>query len=478
MADVNTTLVLPRSLPRKARAATPGSNQDTGSIIPRTNTTLEFETVRQLRAQGRKIEAIRKLARIDGNVSSAVHNLVQAAMSGFKIKAYEAGTHQLSPEGTQLARSVMASINTLYDYSLKFSDKRTIDAIIETALREVVLTGATGIELILNKQRLPEKFAVIPYESLKWRKGSQGLYPVQTSSGGEIDLNIPTFWVVEAQLPANEAYSFSMMEGALDSAYYVREILEDMRRAVRRTGHARLVVTLDAEKVRASAPAEVQQDPVKLRAFMDSTRDEVVSVINSIEPEECLVSYDLVEVEALSADGEKADYAPLINLLTGLLATSLRTPPSILGLRLSGSQSLSNTESLIYLQSIGALQRPIEQAMSRAMTLATRLYGSDTYVEFRFNSVELRSEEERTPYKIMYQDMILEQLSLGLISDAQASEALGTGPKAPGSPDLSGTFFHEKNAGNIDAGDVSTNSDPMGRAISPSTPTKGGGSDN
>ena len=476
MGEVSTTVVLPRSLATKAKAATPGSTQDSGSIIPRTNTALVFETVRQLRDTGRKIEAIRKLARMDGNVSAAVFALVQNAMSGYSLKAYTTGTHELDIEGTQLIRSIAASMDTLYDYTKKFSDKNTLNATIETGLREVVLTGAVASELVLNKERFPDKMNVIPYEELQWKKGAQGLYPVQQSGGGEIDLNIPTFWVAESHKEANVAYSNSMMEGALNSSFYFAEAIEDMRRAVRRSGHARILVKLDSEKVRQSADAETQQDPDKLRAFMEQTRADIVTVINSLEPEDALVTYDLAEFETISAEGEKSDYTPLVNTIAGILSTSLKTPPSILGLRLTGSQSLSNTESLVYLKVVESIQRPVEQVMSRAMTLAARLYGSDVYVKFEFEPIDLRPEAELEAFAIMRQDRILEQLSLGFISDDEAAELLGTGPREPGAPELSGTMFHEKQGG-IQADDASPNSDPMGRALQPDTPKKSGGSD-
>jgi hypothetical protein len=155
-----------------------------------------------------------------------------------------------------------------------------------------------------------------------------------------------------------------------------------------------------------------------------------------------------------------------------MLATSLKTHPSILGLRLAGSQSLSNTESLIYLKIARSVQMPIEHLMSRAMTLAIRLYGADAYVRFKFNTIDLRPESELEAFKIMRQDRILEQLSLGFITDEEAAEELGTGPRAPGAPVLSGTMFHQMST---NASNASPNADPMGNALQPNTPSKGGG---
>jgi hypothetical protein len=479
MAETKSTVVLPRSLATKAKASVPGSNQDPGSIIPRQDTTLVFETVRQLREIGRKTEAIRTLARIDGIVSSAIFALVQTANSDHSVKAYDSGTHEFSDEGTDLARSVAASMDTLYDYTKGYADKNTLGAVLETGLREVALTAGIAAELVLSKERLPEKINLIPYEQLQWKvKSGGGKFPVQQAAGGEIELNIPTFWVAESHKDANVAYAASMMEGALNTAFYYAEFIEDMRRAVRRSGHARIIVTLDAEKVKAAAPAEVQSDPDKLVNFMEQTRADVTTVIEALEPEDALVTYDTAEVDSISAEGEKMDYKELLAALSGMLATSLKTHPSILGLRLAGSQSLSNTESLVYLKIARAIQRPVEQVMSRALTLAVRLYGADVYVKFRFDPIDLRPESELEAFRVLRQSRVLELLSLGFLTDQEAAEELGTGPRGPNAPELSGTMFKEKSGTgfqNSSDPEPTPNDDPMGRSLQPDTPSKAGG---
>ena len=419
------------------------------------------------------------MAKLDGTVSAAVFALVQTAHSGFSVKAYDSGSHEFSPEGTDLARSVMASMDTLYDYTKGYADKSTLDTVIETGLREVALTGALASELVLSKERLPEKINIIPYEELQWKVKSGGSkYPVQQASGGEIELNIPTFWVVESHKEANVAYASSMLEGALYTAFYYAEFIEDMRRAVRRSGHARVIVTLDAEKVKAAAPAEIQNDPKKLLTFMEQTRADVTTVIEALEPEDALVTYDTAAVDSISAEGEKMDYKELLSSLSGMLATSLKTHPSILGLRLAGSQSLSNTESLVYLKIAKAVQKPVAQVMSRAMTLAVRLYGADVYVRFKFDEIDLRPESELEAFRVLRQSRVLELLSLGFLTDQQAAEELGTGPRAPDAPELSGTFFKEMSGSgfqNSDDPEPTPNSDPMGRSLQPDTPSKAGG---
>lgn len=468
--------VLPRSLGGKATSAVKATAYGRGADIPHANTLalVDGQTVRNLRDTNRIIEAIRLACRLDGTLSTAIFDFVQIANSGLRIKAYNSATHQFDHAGTQVAKTIMASMDTLYDYSKGYSDRRPVKQLIETALREVVITGAIAGELVLNKVRLPERIQIVPFESLVYKaKGEGTKYPVQRGvTPQEIKLDLANFWIIDSHLGADSPYPRSMMEASLKTLFYYAEFIEDMRRVVRRSGHSRTVASLNAEQVRAAAPEGAKNDEQAMQAHMEKVRDELQKIISSLEPEDALVVYDVAEIEEISSKGEKADYAEMMQTLAGMAATSLKSNPSILGLRLQGSQSLTNTESLIFLKVAESAQTAVSAFMSRAITLATRLVGADVYVKVEFAPINLRPQDELEAFKVMRQDRILSQLSLGFISDEQASEELGLPPRPAGAPPLSGTFFHEsKNR----ADEASPNSDPMGRAMQPDTPKKGGG---
>ena len=441
-------------------------------------TVVDSQTVRELRQTNRIIEAIRLACRFDGTLSTAVYDLVQIANSGLHLKAYNSSTHEFDPAGTQVARSILSLMDTVYDYTKGFVDRRAVDSVLETALREAVVTGAVSGELVLNKARFPDRIQLVPFETLVWKsRGDGGKYPIQRGvTSQEIKLDVPNFWVIESHLGADSPYPRSMMEAGLSTTFYYAEFIEDMRRVVRRTGHSRLVAQINAEQVRASAPASANESEKAMQTYMESVRNDLQTVLSSMEPEDALCVYDVAEVKEISAKGEKSDYSELMQTLAGMAATSLKSHPSILGLRIEGSQSLSNTESLVFLQVAKAAQKAVSTFMSRALTLATRLYGNDVYVKAKFMPINLRPEDELEAFKTMKQDRILDQLSLGLITDEECREELQLPPMRPDAPVLSGTMFRDSASQNR-ADEVSPNDDPMGRALQPDTPTNGGGRD-
>jgi hypothetical protein len=248
---------------------------------------------------------------------------------------------------------------------------------------------------------------------------------------------------------------------------------------VRQSGHARQTVSLDIEKATKTAPREVQNDPKKLQEWLLGIQKAVKDELESISPEEAVILFSTATYKIESPSfGNKIDYTPMLNVLSGMWATSMKTPPSALGMRLdSGSSGESNVETLIFLKSAKGIQSPVETAISRALTLSCRLLGADVYVKFEFDPLDLRPELELESFVTMRQTRILEQLSLGFISDDEAAVRLKTGPRPDGAPKLSGTFFMDSKPAQDQNLPVTPGDTPIGKTLQPDkkVPRKAGG---
>ncbi|MCK4501215.1 hypothetical protein KAU11_12010, partial [Candidatus Babeliales bacterium] len=360
MASAN-PVTLPRSvIASKARITSPGHSREKGADIRDTEQSYLNTSIRTLRSID-PIQAIRALSRYNGVFSTAVHSYVQLAMSGYTLTGYSAGTHQYDEQVTLGARSMAVSTDTLFDYTLGYSDKAGLNSTLETLLKEVVQTGSCSAELVLNRFRFPDKIIPVPTTSLNWKSKADGSrYPEQVPSGGgggePISLDIPTFFYSSSHQQSNSIFSRSPMEAALQTVFVFAEFIEDIYKILRKSGHSRTVVTIMLEQAQKTAPADVQADPAKLKNYLETIRSDIESLISGLEPDEAIVTYDTAKVETLKTAGEKSDYTALLDSFSGMFATSLKSMPSTLGMRISGSQSLSNTESLIYLKMVSSIQ--------------------------------------------------------------------------------------------------------------------------
>jgi len=449
------------------------SNTPKGSLIPDVGNSWVTRDPRTLRSQGQVAQAIRILAKENGNLSTAVYNMVQIADSGYKVAAYNPSTAEFSAEGTLLAKNVIASMDTLHDYTKGFGRKRPIPMIIQTLLRETILTAGCSLELILDKGFYPDRFQPVDHSTLRWASdGKGGKYPKQVGFGkDEISLDIPTFYAETLHQEMDTAYGTSILRASLNSLFESEEFIADMRRVLFKSGHSRLVAVLDSDKIKSSASKDVQNDPAKLLTFMNGIRAEVEETLKNISPEDAVVSFDSVDFTTHDIGGTKSDYTSLLSSMDNRQATALKTPPSILGMRSAGSQSLSNSETLIFLKGAAGIQTPVEAVMSRALTTAVRMFGSDVYVKLKFNDIDLRPDSELEAFKTMRETRILNRLSLGLITDEQAAYELDL-PYNPDAPKLSGTNFKV-----TDSGSSATTRGPMEDELQPGedAPRKGGG---
>ena len=475
-------VVVPKKILTAARSRPrPNDQLDEGDQIrTRQVYSLINNSVRNYREATNVVELMRHLARSEGPFSTALHNTVEVACTPYTVTAYDSVTHLFSSEGTSAAYSALTRLDTPFDYS-GFSQKLSASATIKMMLREAMLTGLVASELVLDKALLPDSIQVVGAETLVWlADGEGGFYPGQQIAGKNevVKLNIPTFFTGRVHPDPGSVEPRSMMEAALKMLVYFEELLEDIRRNVRVSGHNRMTVTLDAAKLKALAPRDVQSDPVKLQAFFEEVRGAVQNQLENIEPEQAIVLFDNAAVDVLeSGMGVKVDYTPLLNVAVGQYATAMKTPPSVLGLRLeSGSQALGNIETVMFLKSARALHEPVESVMNRALTLSCRLAGHDVYVEFKFEPLDLRPESELEAFRTMKEARTLQRLSLGFITDDEAANILGVFPRPVGAPKLSGTFFWENGSAD-DTPATQPGDTAAGRQLQPDKkiPRKGGG---
>jgi hypothetical protein len=472
-AAVNAQVVLPtRNLAGKARAKRPGSDLKNGAAIANTLKKFDQNAINNVSSRTDVNEIIKLLCREDGMFSSAANSMAAISVgAGFRLAGYDA-TGAMSTEVMALAYSLMDGFSTLHDYSKGYNDKPGMQSLLSSLQTDVITTGGCGSELVLDAQFGPERLVPIGYSTVGWEADGQGgRYPTQ--DGGDLKLNIPTVFIAEHNRNPDEAYSVSLLRPGLSQVMNFNGFIEDMHRALNRTGHSRLIATIVSEKIQKAASDEIRNDPVKMGELFNLVLAEVQEALAGLEPEDAVVTYDSVTYDVKDTGGNKADYSSMLTTLGNMLGASLKTPASVSGLRASGGQGLSNAETLIYLQVVQGTRPPVEEVMSRALTLGCRLQGVDGYVAFEFLPINLRPDIELEAYFGTRQKRVLELLSWGVINEAHACWELGIRPQGL-SAVLAGTKFYAKDASADPAPDRTSSS---GAALNPGTPAKSGGAD-
>lgn len=477
MAITTPTLTLPNRIAGAARSKTPLSGFARGETLRRDDRIDPNQSIQTLRFGQNASATMRSLSEVDGLVSAVNVNYIATATTDYQINAYTTWTNEFSREGLLAAETIISGMDTLWNYTKGYQDKRSITTTSQTAMLEVMLTGGVAGELVLDQNKFPSHVALFPYDSIIWKSdGKGGRYPAQTTSGEEIELNYPNVFVSEMLKSADRLYALPMTHSGVKQLIQYTGFLEDMQRVLRRNGQPRVLAKLDYEKVLNSAPPTIRNDPQKLSTYLDQVRSDVEILLSSVEPEDAIVFYDVAEIESMSSDGEKRDYKELLSELSGLSASALKSNPSALGLRVAGgSQNIASTEAMLSMKIARLIQLPVEELFSRALTLAVRLYGIDCYIKFKFREIDLRPKAELEAHLAIRQNRVLELLSLGRITDDEAQTMLDLTSLPETAEDLSGTgFYGAKAPDTVPAS--GTNS--RNNQISPDGPNSSGGKDN
>ena len=389
-------------------------------------------------------------------------------------------------DATQLAQQLITRFDLLPDYITDgFTGPQSIRAVSESLARELIMYGSCSGEIVLDKARMPKRIQPISTTQIKFvaDAASKTLVPWQYIADLKIPLDIPTFVYVTLDQSLLNPYSESPIESAIKPAIQSEQFSADINRIISKVIHPRQKVKIDEEALRKHLSPEAQVDENVANAELNAIISSIESKINGLRPEDALVflsSLDFV-IENSSNSGLSSEYEVLQNIANARMSTGSKTNGTVLGFA-SGSSNIASSEILLFMKSAtGAVKTPLEEFWSRVFTLSTRLFGLDVVVEFRYNAIDLRPEAELLAFQQTKQMIILEQLSLGLISDEVASLQLTGKLPDPGMKPLSGTGFRTNANPSVNDQKVDQTTNPsnsgstLNQNLNPDTPSTGRG---
>lgn len=386
---------------------------------------------------------IHDLAAVSPDMSASVYSYQRMVVTrNFSAVARDLDG-KINVPATELAQQLLSRFNYLTDYTDGYAGMSSVHALAEALAKELRLYGSCSMELVLDKARIPNRLMPVSTTQIEfWDDGTGYAYPVQRINGLEINLDQPTFFYEAIDQDLLTAYSDPPMEAALQAVLADTEFTNDVRRVIKRALHPRLKATIDFEKFSKSVPLNIKADPELAAAYQNTVIAAIETMVNGLAPDDALVHFDIVDFDYVNNGNVtlNKEYDTLQSMINSKTATGTKAPPAVLG-HGSGSQNVASTESMLFVRYCEGIQLKINSIFSRALTLAVRLLGQDAYVQFTFDRIDLRPDSELEAFRAMKQSRILQQLSIGLISDEEASIALTGRLPAPGAPKLSGTFF-------------------------------------
>jgi hypothetical protein len=339
-----------------------------------------------------------------------------------------------------MAHELLRRLTYLGNVDGSMGVQQTLQSLSEQLGGELLVEGACVLEVALDKARIPASFNAVSVAGLKFYDEDNHLRIVQVVGGEEINLDLPTIIYTTLDQDLTQAYPASPLEAAVSPILADLDFNNDTRRALKRAVLPRLTATIDGEKVKKLTPPEILADAQKFNDYKSAVIASVESVINGLNPEDALVSFDSISYSFIEGGKDPSTIIERIqSVLNRKLASGAKTLPVVLGQ--GGSSNSSSTEAVLYLKQANVLRVKLNEVYSRALTVALRLMGVDGYVEFKYDPIDLRPERELEAFRSMEQSRVLELLSLGMISDEEACVQLTGNLPPAGYKPLSGTMF-------------------------------------
>ena len=400
---------------------------------------------------------IDELHRYDPDAANALWAMLRFAETPLSI-IYKDEKGEFDADKT---REFNTALKAKWLFSVREPSPEEISSMI---IRELFLHGGVGIEIVLDKFKLPLNYVFVHNKDINWKWKDSTFIPYQTKTGGgEVNLDIPTFFFQTLDRQISQAAGESPLLTAIQAIDFKRQVIIDIQRVIKRVGYPRIKVTVLEDVMRKHAPADMKSDPKKLATWLKEQKTALATDLKSIKPEDAIVLYDSVDMEYLKNNVTSSlDFRPLIEILDSQVVSALKSLPSILGKTKGSSQNTASMEAMVYLNTPTYLQRRSEKLLSQIFTMTARLMGYKGFVECKHQAINLRPELELEPQKLAKQSRILQLQSFGHITDSEAAILLGVDhlPKE----ELSGTLFLTGGP-SVDTENISPNTDPTGRSI-------------
>lgn len=436
------------------------------SVIPKPDNKTANLDLTTLRTKTTTWDTLNAYAKVSPDISASVDAYIRTAVTSNYVAIARAADGTVDREATKVLQQMLSRVDVASDYRQGFSSQMSVRALAESWARELRLYGACSGELVLDKARQPSRIQPVSVTQIRFypRKDGSGVYPVQLVGGDEVSLDFPTYFYVSLDQDLTDAYASAPMEPALQPLLMSHEFLNDLRKVVKRAIHPRFQVVIEEEMLKKQVPPELYGDPTKIREWINSVVEGIAQSINGLQPEDALVHLDSMTMGYMTGGSTSLnqEYTALQGIINSKVSTGTKAMPSILG-QGSGTQNVASTESMLFVKSAeGAVQFKLNEMFTKVLTLAMRLMGYEVTVDFRFDKVNLRPDDELEAFKAQKQSRILDLLSLGFITDEQAAIELTGYIQPEGAPKLSGTMFRQGAGTTNSSGNLYSNSSQGG----------------
>lgn len=416
---------------------------------------------------------MRTLFEHDPDVSGTVNGYLTLADTQM-IAFVEDLNGQVDLDKSRELQQLITKFSFQTDYTLGYQMKSILDRKNEEARYYALLRGTIAAEIIFDKAGIPDDIRLIDAASLRWKETKPGVYKPFQVVPGQSDptpIDTPAFFTGFFRRSPVSPYTVSPFVSAINTIAARQQVINDLYRIMRATGYPRIEITVMEEILLKNLPPALRapDQGTARQQWVNDRMAEIQASFDGIAVDQTVVHPDSVTLGVLNKDkpGMTLNIAPVIEVLNAQNQAALKTMGTVLG-RGSSGVNTGSVEARLFALYADQLNEPLADMYSRMFSFILHQGGYQGFARVYFEPAELRPWTELEPQLTLKSQRLRQDLSDGIITDAEYHLQVHKRLPPEGSPELSGTgFMTEVAPGAAAPEDVSPKTDSVGRASSP-----------
>lgn len=400
----------------------------------RSRVTSVLTTLRRIHEEADAIEFLRGH---NADVSMAVWNFVRLANQGHDMHFYDSKDKtkrmlEVESEWKEFA----ARINEISNAGL--------DGLIDILHQLAFMRGAQAVEVEVNQDRtdIIDVHPIIP-QSVEWefeeRNGRKVWIPYQRQMMQKVSLEkgkANFFWVPTDPL-ADDPRGTLILTPAIQAVDFQMQILQDLQAVLHHQGWPRNDIKILLERTMSAMPSQIKAaGPEKQKEWLDAQWQNVVDMLNKLEPDSDYIHYDDIEIEMSQGanTGRSLDVRAISELVDTQTLSGAKQMAIFMNRNQGVTESWGTVQFRIFCSGIASVQRGSKRLIEEIARLWLRVKGIQASPHFKHHTIDWNSEEQRMTVKLMEQQFwAIAQLMGWCLDDKAAQEVIGT-EKAVGPP--------------------------------------------
>jgi hypothetical protein len=422
----------PNGIPT-GRKTSVGSGGCATTLTPRRSRTADV--LKSLRSIYEETEAIEFLKRVNPDVSMAVWNFVRLANQGHEMEFYSLDKKTKLTNISDEWREFAARINEISNSGL--------DGLIDQLHYSSFLLGAMGVEVEVTPDRrdiydvYPVKPQTIEWD-LKEIDGHKKYVPYQYSGFKKVYLdkyNANFFWV-PADPDIGDPRGSLTMSPVLQAIDFQMQILQDLQAVLHHQGYPKNDIAIALEQTLKICPPHIRNNPKELRTWLDQRFDDIVRMLQNMEPDGDYVHYDdlTVNMNQGANAGRSLDVRAISELVDTQTLSGTKQMAIFMNRNQGVTESWGTVQFKIYCSGLDSCKRGSKRLVEEIARLWLRVKGIQAVPVFKHNILDWESEEQRMSVNLMKQEFYAVAQLMGWINEDYAAKEVMKVEKAAGKP--------------------------------------------